>query len=206
MVYIEGIAAMKESKTTEELWYLLSDQLRKFLVKRVSDEQVAEDLLQETFIRIHKKLDSVDNVERITSWVFQIARNLTIDYYRSKARKQSEIAADVSEIAVNLEAENSESQNVNELVMASFPSMIARLPETYREAVELYELQRMPQKEIAEKLNISLSGAKSKVQRGRTKLKELLHECCTFELDRRGNVIDCQQKCTCDSDGDAPYC
>ncbi|MEM9215409.1 MAG: RNA polymerase sigma factor SigZ [Cyanobacteria bacterium P01_F01_bin.150] len=190
---------MNESTTTEELWNLLSNQLRKFLRKRVSDEQVAEDLLQETFIRIHQKIDSVDNVERLTSWVFQIARNLVIDYYRSKARKNSEIAVDLADVAVDLETETRESENINELVMGWFPSLISQLPETYREAVELYELKRVPQKDIAERLQISLSGAKSKVQRGRAKLKDLLHECCTFELDQRGNVIDYQRRCNDDS-------
>ena len=74
------------STTTEEVWKLLSAKLRGFLLHRVSDDQVADDLLQETFIRIHCKLGDIDDMQRITSWVFQIARNLVIDHYRSQSR------------------------------------------------------------------------------------------------------------------------
>ena len=169
--------------STEEIWELISAKLRNFILKRVSDEQIAEDLLQETFIRIHKKLGDLDDKQRITTWVFQIARNLVIDYYRSKAREATNVADD-------LEARTAEEeQNLNELVAAWLPKMVSKLPESYRDAVELYEFKGIPQQEIADKLGISLSGAKSRIQRGREKLKSMLFECCSFQKDRRGNVI-----------------
>ncbi len=171
-----------ESTTTEELWGLLGERLMSFILRRVSDEQVAEDLLQETFIRVHRKLDDIDDMQRISSWVYQIARNLIIDYYRSKANEAASIADD-------LEADSDENQNINELVSSWLPYMISQLPDSYREAVELYELKGLPQQEIANHLNLSLSGAKSRVQRGRNKLKSLLFDCCSFEKDRRGNVL-----------------
>lgn len=169
--------------TTEGLWELLGEKLKSFLLKRVSDEQAAEDLLQETFVRIHKKLDEVDDTERITSWVYQIARNLMIDHYRYQAKEAISIAD-------GLEADDGEQENINELVSGWLPNMISQLPQEYRQAVELYELQRVPQQEIADRLGISLSGAKSRVQRGRAKLKTLLFDCCSFERDSRGNLID----------------
>jgi RNA polymerase sigma-70 factor, ECF subfamily len=72
-----------------------------------------------------------------------------------------------------------------------FRRMIYSLPEPYREALVLTEFDGLSQQQLAERLGISLSGAKSRVQRGRQQLKEMLHECCTFEFDRRGKVIDC---------------
>ncbi len=163
-----------ESMSTERIWDLLSAKLRSFLLQRVSDEQVAEDLLQETFLRIHKRLDGINDKQRIAAWVFQIARNLVVDHYRSKARVAAAMADD-------LEARTDEEGNLNELVMEWIPEMIAQLPDAYREAVELYELKGIPQQQIADQLGISLSGAKSRVQRGRAKLKSLLFECCSFE-------------------------
>jgi len=65
------------------------------------------------------------------------------------------------------------------------------LPEPYRKALVLTELEGLTQQELADKVGISLSGAKSWVQRGRQQLKEMLTECCAFEFDRRGGVIDC---------------
>ena len=169
--------------STEQVWKLLSDKLRGFLLQRVSDPQVAEDLLQETFLRIHQKLDEIDDIQRITAWVFQIARNLVIDHYRSAARA-SEAKAD------DLQAGADEEENLNELVSGWLLLMLAELPDDYREAVELYELEGISQQEIADRLGISLSGAKSRVQRGREKLKDSLFDCCSFEQDRRGNIID----------------
>jgi RNA polymerase sigma-70 factor, ECF subfamily len=171
-----------DSTTTEELWELLGERLKNFILSRVPDEQVAEDLLQETFIRVHTKLDDMDDIQRISSWVYQIARNLIIDHYRSKAKEAETIVND-------LEADSDEDQNINELVSSWLPYMISQLPDSYREAVELYELKGLPQQEIANHLDLSLSGAKSRVQRGRDKLKSLLFDCCSFEKDPRGNVI-----------------
>ena len=191
-----------KSISTEEIWGLLSVKLKKFLLRRVSDERIAEDLLQETFIRIHKKLDDLDNTQRITPWVFQIARNLVVDFYRSKSREAADMANDLEASA------DEEEQNLNELVSGWLSKMVSKLPESYRDAVELYELRGIPQQEIADQLGISLSGAKSRVQRGREKLKSMLFDCCSFQQDRYGNVIgyvqnnpgDCISGCdeTCD--------
>ena len=182
--------------STEHLWELLSAKLRSFLLQQVSDPQVADDLLQETFLRIHKKLGDVSDEQRITAWVFQIARNLVIDHYRSNGRDPSAALPD------DIEAPTHEEENLNGLVEGWLPAMIAQLPDTYREALELYELKEMPQQQIAEQLNISLSGAKSRVQRGRAKLKSLLFECCSFEQDSHGNVIEYSKKNT----GDCGIC
>lgn len=171
--------------TTEEIWELLSQKLRLFILKRVSDEQVADDLLQETFLRIHLKLGDIKSTERLTAWVFQIARNLVIDHYRSQGRRPDLVADDIE-----YQRDIQEKENINELVSGWLPAMIESLPETYREALALYELQGVPQQEIADRLGISLSAAKSRVQRGREKLKAILLNCCTFEQDIFGNVLE----------------
>lgn len=171
-----------ELTTTEDLWEHFEGILRRFLLKRVSDEQVAEDLLQETFIRIHRQIKEVGKLKNISSWVQRIARNLVVDHYRSKAHKVGPL---VDDVAIG----SHEEENLNELVMEWLPQMISNLPGSYRTAVELYELEGIAQQEIADQLGLSLSGAKSRIQRGREKLKSLLFDCCSFEKDRRGNVI-----------------
>ncbi len=72
--------------------------------------------------------------------------------------------------------------------------MIRSLPEGYREAVRLAEIEGLPQQEVADRLGLSLSGAKSRIQRGRVLLKDALEGCCRFEIDGRGNVMDCDPK------------
>ncbi|WP_144043540.1 RNA polymerase sigma factor SigZ [Rhodopirellula baltica] len=181
-----GHTPSPDGASTAEIWNLFGEELRTFLLRRVSDAQVAEDLLQETFVRIHTKLNEVDDQQRIRSWVFQIARNLVVDHYRSKSRQAAALA---DEIAANSEREES----LEDVVIGWLPKMLAQLPDEQREAVELYEIQGLSQQEIANKLGLSLSGAKSRVQRGRSKLKQVLFDCCSFEHDRRGNLIGYQR-------------
>lgn len=186
--------AAGEALSTERLWELLSSKLRGFILSRVADEQAASDLLQETFLRIHEKLDGIRDRERVASWVYQIARNLIADHYRSGASQE--------DTAREPQVDPVERENLNELVAGWIPAMIERLPEGYREAVRLYEVEGLPQQEIAERLGLSLSGAKSRVQRGREQLKRIFHDCCTFDMDRRGNIIDYSQNAS----GGCPVC
>lgn len=175
---------------TERAWQQFSSKLKNYLLQRVSDEQIADDLLQETFIRIHRKLDDITDTDHVSSWLLQIARNSIIDHYRAAARNQDESTAFIESET------DDEERNVNEMVMGWLPDMTAQLPATYREAVELCKLQRIPQQQIADHLGISLSGAKSRIQRGRKKLKQLVFDCCLFKWDRRGNILGYQRNHT----------
>ena len=72
--------------------------------------------------------------------------------------------------------------------------MIDEIPPPYREAVQWYEIDGLPQQEIAARTGLSLSGAKSRIQRGRAMLKETLDRCCLLEFDRRGNLMNCDPR------------
>lgn len=170
--------------TTEQLWELLHERLASFLARHAPDGQTAEDLLQETFLRIHRGLDGLADGERLQSWVFQIARNLVIDERRARS---AEVATE--DLAEPVADEPDGDDNLNAVVRGWLPAMIARLPETYREAVRLFELEGLSQQAIADRLGLSLSGAKSRVRRGRERLKTQLFDCCVFERDARGNVV-----------------
>ncbi|MFG0266525.1 MAG: RNA polymerase sigma factor SigZ [Rhodopirellula sp. JB055] len=176
------------------MWRLFGDQLRAFLMQRAPNAQVAEDLLQETFVRIHTKLDEVEDQQRIRSWVFQIARNLVIDHYRAKSREAAALADEIA-------ADDQTEESLEEVVIGWLPKMLEQLPAEHREAIKLYEIEGLSQQEIADRLGLSLSGAKSRVQRGRTKLKQVLFDCCSFEHDRRGNLIGYQRNHESDSPG-----
>ncbi len=176
---------MSATIATEEVWELLSSRLRYFIRARVDDDPTASDLLQETFLRIHKKLGTLEDEARLQAWVFQIAHNVIADHYRSRKRP-SEPAMDPPS--------DSEIHNFNRVVSAWIPGAIERLPESYRDTVKLYELEDLSQRDIARQLGLSLSAVKSRVRRGREKLKQILNDCCSFELDRRGNVVDWQAR------------
>ncbi len=174
---------MNPTIATEEVWKLLSARLGHFIRARVRDDSIASDLLQETFLRIHKKLGTLEDATRLPAWVFQIARNVIIDHYRSR-RNPADPAVDSQPVP--------ESDNLNGIVSGWIPVAIESLPESYRDAVKLYELEDLSQREIAQQLGLSLSAVKSRVRRGREKLKQTLNDCCSFEFDRRGNVLEWQ--------------
>ena len=181
--------------TTERVWYNLHERMRHFIGGRVADAASAEDILQDVFLTIHARIGSLRDEERLESWVFQIVRHAIADYHRARR----------STVALPLEIPAPEDEEIEERaavrLSSSIRGMVAALPEPYREALLLTEYAGLTQQELAQRVGISLSGAKSRVQRGREKLKALLLDCCHVELDRRGGIIDYQPQCACCADG-----
>jgi RNA polymerase sigma-70 factor, ECF subfamily len=178
--------------TVESIWNEFAERLGQFIRSRVSDRAAAEDILQDVFLKVQKKLGQLDDPSKLQSWLYLIARNAIIDYYRAK--KQT------TEIPDSLPAEDHANHDPEiEGLKTAFRRMVYSLPDPYRDAIVLTEFEGLTQKQLAERLDISLSGAKSRVQRGRAQLKAMLLDCCQFEFDRRGSVIDCnpREKSSC---------
>ena len=182
--------------TTERVWETFHDPLQQFIRRRVSDDATAEDLLQDVFLKIHQHVETLKDVKKLESWIYTLTRNAIIDYYRSTRQTTS---LDVPE-ALQLPEKLPDEDVVSEL-FPSVRAMVMSLPAQDRQALILTEYQGLTQKELAERLGLSVSGAKSRVQRAREKLKQQLLDCCHFELDRRGHVIDYQPRCACCSTG-----
>ena len=170
--------------TVEYIWNEFAARLGQFIRSRVADPATAEDIRQDVFVKIQKKLGQLDDPAKLESWVYLIARNAIIDHYRTK-RETTQIPDSLpAESPVEAEAEI-------EGLKTAFRRMIHSLPDPYRDALVLTEFEGLTQKQLAERLGIGLSAAKSRVQRGRALLKKDLLACCQFEFDRRGSVIDC---------------
>lgn len=185
---------MTAQPTTDAIWLHLSSDLRRFIRRRVSDDHVSDDLLQETFMRIHRNIGTLQESERLAAWVYQIARNVVHDHYR-KASKATVVLAESE-----LQSDDDCEPQVGLRGATWLDGMIQSLPDGYREAVQLAEIQELTQQDVADRLGLSLSGAKSRIQRGKAMLKEILERCCSFELDGRGRVMGCdpnpkQQTC-----------
>ena len=176
--------------TTEHLWQEFHTPLQQFIRRHVSDEHTAEDVLQDVFLRIHQHMDTLKDVRKLEGWIYQITRNAIIDSYRRSRPTSTLEAAE----ALDLPQELPDDDVVSEL-LPCVRAMVRSLPDRDRQALVLTEYQGLTQKELAERLGLSFSGAKSRVQRAREKLKQQLLECCHFELDRRGHIIDYQPRC-----------
>lgn len=165
--------------------------LKDFIKRRVKTDQDAEDILQDVYYKIYKNIDYLNDTNKIYAWIYQITKNAIIDYYRNN--KSDNVNFD------DFEENNGgtyEEVNANEEISQCIKTMINSLPEKYKQALILTEFQNLTQKELAEKMGLSVSGAKSRVQRARLKLKELLLGCCSLEFDHYGNVIDYEHKCS----------
>jgi len=173
----------------EVIWRELRDGLLGFIERRVRSREIAEDILQEVMLRIHRQADGIERAEALGAWVHAIARNAIADHYRS-AQVRREVAAG-SEIDPERAGEpDAEASDARGELAACVAPLLARLPPSYREALTLTELEGLTQAEAAHRLGMSVSGAKARVQRGRAQLKELLLNCCQVELDRRGGVSE----------------
>jgi RNA polymerase sigma-70 factor (ECF subfamily) len=184
--------------STQQVWERFSGELKGFLVRRVNDADTADDLLQDVFVRVHTGLDQLRAEERIAPWVFRIARNVLADHYRRRRPAgggQAELLAipDGDDVAAG------EPQVVaaRDRIGNYLAGLVDALPETYRDAVRLAEVDGLTQAEVGERLGLSLSGAKSRVQRGRAILRERLLDCCHFEFDRRQRVIAYEPRPRC---------
>lgn len=170
--------------STEAVWSHLSSDLRRFIRRRVPDDHVADDLLQEVFLRVHRNIGTLLGADRLVAWVYRIARNAIHDHHRKAAKGAVALAdADPAE-----DADDARSQ-LRCRGCDWLDEMMRVLPDGYREAVQLTEIEGLSQQEVADRLGLSLSGAKSRIQRGRAMLKGVLEGCCNFEFDRRGNMI-----------------
>lgn len=184
-------------KTTERLWQLVRDGLRAFIAKRVNDQGQVDDILQDVFVRVHRHLDSVSDPRRIVSWIYQVTRNAIIDHYRKPGR-QREIPSGLSselEVIDGVTKISDMTHHGNDVDLRAelagcLRPMIERLSQNYRDAITLVEIEGLTQQTAAKQMGISLSGMKSRVQRGRRQLKQMLNDCCVIELDHRKGVVE----------------
>lgn len=173
-------------KATENIWHEYHTKLADFIRSKVAEDAV-DDLLQDVFIKIHTRIASLKEGGKLESWVYQITRNTIIDHYRSQ-RINEELPDWIEQ------PKPEEVEIIRKELSSCLEPMVKELPEKYRIAVQMSELENKTQKEVAEQEGISLSGAKSRVQRGRALLKNMLFDCCQFEINKENQVISYGKK------------
>ena len=182
--------------TTEQLWNTFGVPIKHFILKYTHNETLAEDILQDVFLKIHMHIQTLQDEKKLQAWLYQIARHAIYDYYRSQKMVQvlPEMFDPPAEPTLI---------DVKQNLLPCLKEMVDQLPPLYREALILTEYQGLTQRELAEQLHLSFSGAKSRVQRAREQLKQKLLQCCHFVLDRRGGIIayhprnECCSICSC---------
>lgn len=175
-----------------EAWEAYRTKLYHFVLTRVKDEAAAEDIVHDVLTRAYARRDTLRDRGKLGQWLYQIARNAIADHYRRRRPTEGlPVGLADREPDANGEAER-------ELARCLTP-FIEELPARYSQAVMLAELQGLTQREVASKLGLSVSGAKSRVHRARRMLETMLLECCRLEFDGRGGVADYEPKGNCEA-------
>jgi len=178
-----------------EIWDSFNLELRNYIKRRVTDENLVDDIVQDVFEKVIKNIQRLNEVENIQEYLYKITRNTIVDSFRSRKLVLEDVEQNKSESQDFFNEKESLNSIISKCCMKPF---IEKLPEKYKVALLASEINNISQKELAIQLNISYSGAKSRVQRGREKLKSLLQECCNFEHDAYGNLIQSNsENCKC---------
>ncbi len=170
-------------------WQQFEQQLRSYVGRHV-ENGAADDIVGDILLRLVRNREALEEANNPTAWVYRVAANAITDYRRKRAQEASALEAWTHDDATpETETETAD------LARCMLP-LIRNLPGPYAEALLLTEIGGLSQTVAADRLGLSVSGMKSRVQRASAKLKAALLRCCEVEFDRRGDVLDYSRKTT----------
>ena len=171
--------------SVSQIWKEHNQIMENFIRKRVRNRQDAEDILQEAFLRIHISIKNLKDTTRIKAWVYRIVRNTISDYYRRKINRD-----ETQSLNEDLAVSSSEEYFFNTEIYSCLNKIIPGLPRKYKQALIETQLENKSYKKFGEESELSLTGAKSRVQRAKSLLRRSLLSCCHINTDHQGNVVD----------------
>ena len=166
----------------------IAGALRAFVARRVRRPHDVEDVTQEALLRLYRGARSLKDEGALEAWMYRIAQSAVIDYHRRTASRPEPV--DPETAAEALFAPVEEEPRADESLTRCVDVLVSRVPESYREALELTDLGGMTQEQAARRLGLSTSGMKSRVQRGRAMLREEVDRCCRVALDAGGRLAE----------------
>ena len=174
--------------TFNEIWNTYESHLLNFIKTKVDDESIANDILQEVSIKLFDTLNRKIEIRNYKTWLFQVTRNTIADYFR-KNKKQTELPINEPEIHTD-----------SSVCVCDLSGFVIQtyLSQKYSKPLYLSDIEKIPQQKIAEQLNLSLTATKSRIQRGRKKLKELINECVDIQYNDKGEISDFLLKNECE--------
>jgi RNA polymerase sigma-70 factor, ECF subfamily len=175
------------SDAITSIYLKLGQYLKNFISKKINNADDVEDIFQDIFIKIHQNLHTLKDENKIVSWIFQVSRNTIVDYMRKK--KSMDRISDNFPVEMNYPEDNT-----SEIVEEGLKILINFLPAEYRDPLLSFEYEEFTIKDIAKKYNLSIPAAKSRIQRARARLKNLVYDFCHFEFDKYGTIINAYPK------------
>lgn len=186
---------------TTEAWIDFEGRLRGYVRRRVDPASV-DDLVAVILLRLVQHQDDLKQARNPVAWALTVAANAVADHHRRHASERRALAEAEGEETMRPANEGDDEAAASDQLARCLVPLIRSLPERYGEALMLTEIEGMTQAAAAKRLGLSVSGMKSRVQRGRRKLKDALLRCCAIQIDGRGGVIDYRRR----TDGQRPRC
>lgn len=175
---------------TENIWNRFKEEILGFIKARVNDKDIAEDLLQEIFVKIHSRTNTLSEKDKLAAWVYQITRNTITDYYR---RTDKHVYKETVETSLPEDI-----NYLNKDLLICLKPFIEELPDIYKDALLQTSFEGKSQKEYAAENGLNYSAAKTRIQRARVQLKKLFVDCCPINTDKYGNILDIDKgNCDC---------
>jgi RNA polymerase sigma-70 factor (ECF subfamily) len=179
---------------TDIIWNEHRTRLLTFVRRRVTSAQDAEDIVQDILLKAARNRDQLQSAESLQAWLYRIARNTITDHYRARRLETEPLDADPL-------AEEEEQESAISAMAECMEPFIQELEPTYRDALVMADLHKLPQAEVAARLGLSLSGAKSRIQRARHQLADAFTDCCELIYDASGNIMDREPRKACGCHG-----
>lgn len=174
--------------TTQQVWIKYADDIKYFIQSKVKNNDVTKDLLQDTFIKVHTKLHTLKDITKLKPWIFTIARNSIMDYFKS-TNQTYELTSFETETNI---AEHKHTEK------DCLRGILHSLPKKYRDPLFLSDIKGLKQQEVAQQLNQSLPTTKSQIQRARKLIAKGFMDCCGFVLNEEGKLVgEIQDKDDC---------
>ena len=164
---------------TQQVWKTYHLDVKWFIRSKIKNEEIVDDILQDTFIKVHTNLESLNNISKLKSWVMTIARNTIMDYF-----KQNKISQNIDDINLIDDVEK-EKHDEKECLY----EIVKSLPKKYRDPLFLSDIKGLKQAEVASQLKLNLSTTKSRIQRARKLITKGYMECCDFKLNDKGFLV-----------------
>lgn len=178
------------------------DRIYRYILQLVGDEVEAEDLTQETFLRAHRRLETLQDSAALAVWLYRIATHVCYDRFRESSYrhpgKSLDAAGDDSQNPAEAQQADAHAPPLDQLIeqgemSACVQGFLEELPDAYRMVVLLHDLHEMTNPQIAQMLGCSVETVKIRVHRARLRLKAALTAGCDFSHDERGALV-CDRK------------
>lgn len=168
---------------TKTVWDFYAKDVERFIFSKIKNKEATNDLTQEVFIKIHTKLPSLKDIDKLKSWVFAISRNTILDYFRATKKMETVAYKDFDIV------EEEESIKHDHREHDCLFSIVKKLPKKYRVPLFLADIKGVKQTDIAKTLKLPLPTVKSQIQRARKMIAQGFIECCDYKLNDKGFLV-----------------